>query len=174
MKEGKNREVTSVFFNAVFGLRHREIVFYDNWVDGNILENRKLRKIINAELNLDIEILLNLRWFYMATYTTESRNPTLVCERMVSIDIELHIRRGSDLILRNLKWLVTDQKLAEPLVGRKMLQALGLRTYSLLYAAVDIFSGIVDAQIPLGTLEEHVKSRVPRVFEGRFHEDGKI
>lgn len=42
-------------------------------------------------------------------------------------------------MIRNLKWLVTEQRVADPLLGRPVLEDLGLNTRDLLAAAADRF-----------------------------------
>lgn len=62
---------------------------------------------------------------------------------MVSnVDTELHILRGSALTLRVIRWLVPDQTVSEPSLGRPVLEFLGLNTRDILAAAAEKHSGV--------------------------------
>ncbi len=64
-----------------------------------------------------------------------------------TLDVELHARQGTTLILRNLKWLVTEQRVLESLLGRPMLDVLGLNSSDILAAASDKYGGEVDTTL---------------------------
>lgn len=136
----------------MFGFRHRDTVCANSGENGNIFYSRKLRRIIDAGVELEIEVLPNPRLFDIAAHTMEGKKSILVCDRTIYIDCELHIRHGTLLMLRNLKWLVTEQKFPEPILERPILEAFGLHTRELLVAAADRLSGSVDAQNLLETL----------------------
>lgn len=67
---------------------------------------------------------------------------------------------------------MTDQELSDPLLGRPVLEALGLSTREILAAAADRFCGSVDMERLVGTFAEEGDGRVSRVMEGVFHADG--
>ncbi len=75
--------------------------------------------------------------------------------------------------LRGIRWLVSDQKVGEPLLGRRLLEALGLNTVNVLAAAVEKNSGSVDVSNLFGTNTDVAqKGRISCVFEGVCHSGG--
>ncbi len=60
------------------------------------------------------------------------------------MDVELKIRHGKSLLLRNAIWKITKQETSDILLGRPTLDALGLKTKEILAAACDRFNGTID------------------------------
>lgn len=58
------------------------------------------------------------RVFEIAAHVPDRKRVELVCKIEAVIDTELHIRHGSSLLLRNVSWLITDQHVETPLLGR--------------------------------------------------------
>lgn len=168
----EKRSQSSIIFTAVFGSKYRDQVCADNGADGNILDKETLRRIIAAGVDASVEELSQPRVFDMAAANADGASAKLVCTKSVSVDTELHIRHGTTLRLRNLKWLVTDQRVSDPLLGRPILEALGLNTRDLLAAAADQFCGSVDAERLVGSVTNTGDGRLSRVMEGVFHADG--
>jgi len=80
----------------------------------------------------------------MAACNIDGKPAEIVCSRIAKIDTELHIRHGTVLVLCLLSWLVTDQTLGEPLLGRPIPEALDLNRRKILAAAAEKHAGIVD------------------------------
>ena len=80
----------------------------------------------------------------MAATTPDGAEAHITCNQILTVDLELHVRHGNSLVLRNTVWYVTEQHITEPLLGRPVLEALGLDTRKILSAAADKFSGEVD------------------------------
>lgn len=171
-KDNEHLERSSTEFQAVFAGRINVNICADNGADASILDDNTLSLIISAGADVQIDNLEKPRIFGMAAMTKDGQDAQIVCDRAVSVNTELHIRHGSSLMLRNLRWLLTPQKLAEPLLGRPLLEALGLNTRDLLAAAATRLAGTVDAASFPESLDEHGDGRVSRVLEGVFHEDG--
>lgn len=76
--------------------------------------------------------------------TSKWRVSILKCDRTAVIDVALHIRLGTALILGDVQWLITDQQVGEPLLGSPLLEALGLNTREILSAAANKHGGQVD------------------------------
>lgn len=108
----------------------------------------------------------------MAVATPESTRAKLVCTEGAVFDIELRIRHGTALKLRNVKWHVTRQHMSKPLHGRPILEALELNTPDLPAAAADRFTGIVDVDILVGSFITQGDRRLASVMKVVFHEDG--
>lgn len=86
------------------------------------------------------------------------------------MNVELAIRHGSSLCLRNCPWYVAVQEVPEPLLGRPVLQALGLDTRATLEAASIEHDGVVDLAQILSP-EELKEGTIARVVEGGiFHQ----
>lgn len=77
------------------------------------IHTRNLRAI-QALGELEIDELDRPRVFKMTAATSDGNLVALSCSRKVSVDTDPQIRHGSELVLRNLKWLVTDEPVEEP------------------------------------------------------------
>lgn len=168
----RDNEESSIVFDAVFANKLRGKVCADNGADGNIMDTQTLRELEATGVEINAQRLDRPRVFEMAAALPNGERACLTCDNAVSIDTELKIRHGAALVLRNLNWLVTEQPVAEPLIGRPLLEALGLNTRELLAAAADRFAGSIDAERLLGTFAERGDGRVSRIMEGVFHADG--
>ena len=109
----------------------------------------------------------------MAACTPDGKRAKLVCTRALIVDAELHIRHGTALVLRGVRWLVTDQAVGEPLLGRPLLEALGLNASNFLSAAAGKHSVVVDMSTLFGTDPEVAQEgRISRVLKDVYHADG--
>lgn len=116
-----------------------------------------------------IEKLVRPRKFDMAASLPDGKPSFLLCNEVITIDVELHIRHGSALTLRGVRWLVTDQAVGEPLLGRPVLEFLGLNTRDILAAAAEKHSGAVDIPEYLKATPE---GKVARILDGVYHSEG--
>lgn len=159
-------------FTAVFGSQYRDRICADNGADRNIHDKDTLRGIEAAGVDVAVQSLNQPLVFDMAAVNADGGRAKLICTKTVSIDTEIHIRHGCMLRLRNLKWIVTEQRVCDQLIGRPVLKALGTNTWDLLAAAEDQFCGSVDADRVMGSFAESGDGRMSRVMEGVFHADG--
>lgn len=81
-----------------------------------------------ASVDLDIQALPRERLLEMVASNEIGGGSKLVCKTIVSVDMQLHIRHGSSLMLRNLKLLGTEQRARDLLLDRPILEALGHNT----------------------------------------------
>lgn len=102
----------------------------------------------------------------------DGRRATSTCIRTACVDSALKIRRGPGLVLRNLRWLATEQALSDPLLGRPLLEAQRLNTRKLLAAAADRFADDIEAERLVSKLSGKGESRVSQVMEGVLYADG--
>ncbi len=100
----------------------------------------------------------------MAACNPDGKRVKLVCTRALVSDAELHIRHGTAVTLRGVRWLVTDQTVLEPLFGRPLLEALGLNTRNILAASAEKHSGAVDVPTLFGTNLEVPKTDASPAF----------
>lgn len=82
--------------------------------------------------------------------------------------MELHFPHGSLFMLRNVSWEVSAQAVSEHLLGRLVLEALGLNTSSNLAAAADRYSWLLD--LP-HLCTEHEGGRIALVYGGVYYSD---
>ena len=168
-----DEEARSVVFTATFGDRHRANICADTCSDDNILDKHMLLQFKKAGVEYALEDLARPRTFDMAADLPNGKRASITCDQVVTVDTELHIRHGSALVLRGVRWLVTDQAVGDPLLGRPLLEALGLNTRDILAAAAERHSGVVDVSTFFGTGSDHSPSgKVARILEGVFHADG--
>lgn len=66
------------------------------------------------------------------------------CDREVALTEELLIGHKKSLKIHNMKWLASVQDEQDPLLGRPMLEALGIDKKQLLEAMADKYRGTVD------------------------------
>lgn len=136
------------------------------------MDTRSLCAIEAAFAFIEMEELDRPWVFEMAAATADEKRACLTCTGTVSVDTGSKIRYGSVLVLRNLKWLVTVQRVADPRLGRSVLKGSGLDTRELLVAVAYWFAGSIYIELLIGTLYEKGNSRASRVMEGVFHADG--
>lgn len=160
---------SSVLLTATFGETLRTTICADNGADANIMDKKLLTSLKNTKAYQHVETLPKPQLFNMAASTTSGEPSNLLCTQAVTVDTELHIRHGTTLKLRRLRWLVTDQKVPEPLLGRPILEALGLDTKRILSAAADKYAGCVDADALIKSSQRLGTGRVSRVSEDVFH-----
>lgn len=108
----------------------------------------------------------------MVACTEYGESARLIFRSAVTLHPEVHIRHGTAIVIRNVHWLITDQKIAENVLGRPILEALGLNTRNLLAATAEKLSGGVGAALLLYRNEEQPDGRVARVIEVVFPADG--
>lgn len=108
----------SVIFNATFGGHYRSTICADNCSDDNILDTHMLSEFKRSGVDHVTENLPRPRHFDMAASLPDGRPASLICHKIVTVDTELHIRHGSALVLRGVRWLITDQAVGEPLFDR--------------------------------------------------------
>lgn len=126
-----------------------------------------------AGVDYTVQDLLRPRQFEMAAYLPDGNQASITCIKVLTVDTELHIRHGPALTLRGVRWLITDQTVGEPLLGRPVLEFLGLNTRDILAAAAEKYSGVVDIPDILDAIPEP-KGKVSRILEGVYHADGGV
>lgn len=58
----------------------------------------------------------------------DGNNTVIVCKQSATVNVKLTVCNWFSLMLRNRKWVITRQDMAEPLLARPTLQVLGLNT----------------------------------------------
>lgn len=80
----------------------------------------------------------------MAANLPDDNKASPICTKVLIVDTECHIRHGAALTMRGVCWLVTEKTVGQPLLGRAILEMLGLNSRSILAAAAENRSGVVD------------------------------
>ena len=92
------------------------------------------------------------------------------CDREIKTNIELLIRHGCFLEVRNTVWYVPTSSVTEPLIGRPTLEALGLNSKEILEAAVGKLGTTVDMEIlSPSKFKEGTIARV--INDGLYHSE---
>ena len=52
----------------------------------------------------------------------------IVCNQTATLTVEVHVRHLCSLMFRNLKWMINEQPMPEPLLGCPIIEVLGLYT----------------------------------------------
>lgn len=141
----------------------------DNGSDINLMPPDLLASLIEKRANIQVTSFKSIRKFGLAASKSEDEQPLYVaCDREVEVTTELHIRYGKSLKLRKLKWYVATHDVDEPLLGRPILEALGLNTKELLEAAYDKYGSSVDADAILPP-EDYEGSVARLLSSGLYH-----
>ncbi|CAN8069121.1 unnamed protein product [Agarophyton chilense] len=135
----------STLFSAKFHDSLEVMVLADNGTDDNLMPPAVLKKLLLAKSNLKVT-LLDMPLEYGMAVEAESAGPAakVICDKIAHADVELRIRHGTNLLLRNVEWAVSKQNAKHVLIGRPLLEALGLVTKTILEAASNKHNGIVN------------------------------
>lgn len=97
-----------------------------------------------AAVAVEVEQLKTARNYSMAATTISGTESIIKCFQVVRLDFELHIRHGTALVLRNCRWLVTNQKVGEPPIGRSLFEYLRLNTREIFSVVEERYAGVFD------------------------------
>lgn len=139
--------------------------------DANFIDASLLSRIENTGAKVITENLKPPRQFNLAAAAPDGSQPKLVCSKAITVDVEVHIRHGTGLVLRGSRWLVSEQRVPEPLLGRPVLEFLGLNTPEIFHSAAERYNGSVDVG-HIRQLDESGEGHIARIMEGVFHTDG--
>ena len=142
----------------------------DTGSDVNLIGPRDLAFLLASGADVKVTKFQTPRQYQMATDGDSNDNKIFVeCDRAVKLDTRLHVRHAVGIMLRNCTWMVATQDVKEPLLGRHVLESLGLDIKQVLQAACDKFNGEVD-MAKLLPADEAITGSVARICnEGIFH-----
>lgn len=93
-------------------------------------------------------------------------------QNTVIMTLEIHVRHGSTLVMRNVRWVVTSRNVCDPLLGRPTLLALGLNLMDILASAADRLNGETDLSALHYEITEPSEGKVATLTdEAVFHRD---
>lgn len=160
---------SSVLFTATFAGAVRGTICADIGADANIMGALTLNQLLPAGWTVEVESFTKPRLLNMAAQAPTGNQSQLKCDRTATMDTDVHIRHGDVLKLRRVRWLVSEQKVPETLLGRPVVEALCLDTAQIISAAANKYAWSVDAEELTKTIDEQAHGRVLRVLEGFFH-----
>lgn len=166
--DANSKNESTVLFTAKIAETVRETVCAENGADANILGNLLLTRIEATGAAVAVKKIPKLRIFNMAAFMKYGSQSQPKCTRTVMMDIDIHIHHGNYLKLRRSRWIMSDQDVPEHLLGRPMLESLGLDTAQVLAAANKYF-GSVDSDTINKYLTDKGTGRVSCVIEGVYH-----
>ncbi len=83
------------------------------------------------------QVQYNLKYGLTAKESKSGESLSVECVNEVKLKIKLNIRHANSLTLRNCVWLVAAQPVREAVLGRPLLERMGLDTKAALEAACD-------------------------------------
>lgn len=118
----------SVIFRTTFGGSVNQPVCVDIGADVNLMDEKLFQKFDNQKTNFNLENLSNPVIYELAEKDENGSTAKIKCDKKITLDMKLHIRHGTSLILRNVACYIIAQSVTDPLLGRLVLEALGLNT----------------------------------------------
>lgn len=169
--EGRNDpESSGVLFSATFDDKFRHTICTDIGADTSIMDSTTVQQLESHDVSFTSTTLNTPVKFNMAATSPDGDYLHIECHQLITLNVDLHVRHGTALKLRNVRWHVTHQTVSEPLLGRPVLEALGLNTTKLLCAAAERFNGPIDLSSVADIAPDG--SQVARVKDSVFHHDG--
>ena len=165
-------EESSTKMNAQFGGTVTKMLCADGGSDINLMDDVLLAALTAAGADMKLTVFRHPQTFGLSTkQSTDGSEVNVSCTEMAVMSVELKIRHAKSLTIRNVPWHITEQEMSEPLLGRPVLEALGLDTKGAVAAACDRLEGVFDAKdlVPRG-FEKVARIRT----EGVFHSDGAL
>ena len=165
----------SSLFRACFAQKSEHTICADSGSDINLLPPTVLRELQEVRAEMTVVMLPAPRSSGLAVKDDpDGKEVRIVCDRMVTLDVQLFIRHGTSLWLRNITWYVATQNVTEPLLGRPVLHALGFNAEETLAAASAMHHGSVDVSQLRLEPEDLPEGSVARIMakQGMFHQSG--
>ena len=114
--------------------------------DDNIFPSSLLQQIVQINGSVRVEALPHTECFVQVIKGA----PELTSTRKMDLDVELRVRHGSNLLLRNVVRKISDQDTECMILGGPVLKALGINTHDILGDVCDKFSGVVNVDSLMG------------------------
>ena len=155
---------------ATFAGTLTKVVCADSGSDVNLIGSKDLAALLASRADFKVTKFNAPRQYKMATKEDIDDNKVYVeYNRAVRLDDGLPVRHAVGINLRNRTLMVSTQDVKEPLLGRHVLERLGLDIKQVLLAACDKFNGEVDMSKLLPE-DENMNGYVSRICnQGIFH-----
>lgn len=163
----------STLINASFANVLLRIICTDIGSDINLMGPDLLTDLLEKGAKVSVREYSTPRNFNLAILKGQNGEDIYVqCDKEVTLNVELFVRHGCYLELRNMTWYVATTDVGEPLLGRPVLEALGINTKELLVAAIDRMGHSIDIG-SLVPIEDYPEGSVARLMhQGIFHSNG--
>lgn len=151
-------------------------VMADPGSDDNLMPQSVFCALAKAKKDLGIEVLKKPIEFNLAIIASKTGEKVVAtCRKAVVATVNLRIRHGNGLIMRDIRWAVSDEDGDCVLIGRPVLESMGVNVRSMLEAVAAENNGIVS--IPDLMKEKESRSEGSRTLasvlrDGIFHKDG--
>lgn len=116
------------------------LVLTDQGSDTNLISSSVFEAMKKAGFKGKVTILVPPH-----KYQGVSKENVITCRRKITADLNLRIRHGTSLLIRNITWRVSDEESDNVIIGRPLLEAIGFDNQQILEAACDNHDGIIDA-----------------------------
>ena len=168
----EDASLKSTMVEAMFAKKVKKILCADGGSDVNLISPEILQDLLEKGTRVKVTEFESPKQFGLAATNNQKGEEIFVtCNKQVVMNIELFIRHGCFLELRNIKWYVAMSEMAEPILGRPILEALGINTRFLIAAAVDKVGSSLDVS-HLDGYQGSPGGSVARVLnEGIYHRD---
>ena len=115
-------------------------VLADQGADINLISKELFQSIIETGGNFKVSNLVPPQIF-----SGVGSNATITCSKKIVADINLIIRHGSSLILRNILWKVCDfENSTNAIIGRPLLDSIGCSNKTMLQSIADANTSGID------------------------------
>lgn len=149
--------------------RYREHICADSGVDGYIINTATYCRINATEADFDVQKLNVPRYFrHGCSRITWRVSKACLLNLFFSLDIDLHRCHWTALKHLNVRWLVTEQRRNDSLLGRPIIMSLELNIREMLPTRAARFAGTVDGERLVESVVQYGGGRVSRVMEEFF------
>lgn len=146
------------------------LILTDQGADVNLMPKTLFEELNRAGGITKTTILVPPR-----TMTGIGEPANITCKKRIVADVQLRIRHGSALLVRNVSWYVSEQEFKNAIIGRPLLEQLGCDNKTILEAAKDQHDGTIDAAEMPQEGTRNTDDRIQALLaEAIFHSAGGI
>lgn len=136
---------TNFTFTCIFAKHTRDYLTAEIGSDANLMDETPLNLIVQHGAGLTVTTLPKPPTFEVAVHIAANSKPVKILRSKIAImAVELHIRHGKTILLRNIQWVVTSQRCSESLLSRPVPEAIGINELDILCRSTDRLRGDVD------------------------------
>lgn len=133
---------SSIFKASFAGEMVEAKLMADQGTNVNFISEALLEAIVETEPSM---VPVKLR--PSQVYRNITGDPCHTCHQVVKLDVYLHTRHGTSLILHNIIWKVSKEELRTPIIGRRVLESLGCDNREMLMVARDKLGEDIDVNM---------------------------
>lgn len=133
------RDRSTLFSGSFLNDAVETIIMADQGSDCNLLGPETLNAIQSSDSSVQTTKLDP-----PVSFNGVGKGATINCNKKVTLDVQLRVRHGTRLILRNVDWFVSEQSITNCLLGRPLLDAIGCSNRTMIQAACDKHDGEIN------------------------------